>query len=73
MTTSKTTNEGEGSRTAAKAYNEATEAFVQQGKVKNASREAVTALESSEAADLKEAEQKGCSHVHEEDPRVHRG
>jgi len=52
-------NEGEGSRTAAKAYNDATHDFVEAGKVGPAAAEARRAVDSKEAAILTAAEAKG--------------
>mgnify|MGYP001144811798 CR=1 FL=1 len=52
-------NEGEGSRSAAKAYNEATRKFVSEGKPASAAREAAKALSSPEAQGLIAAEAKG--------------
>jgi curli biogenesis system outer membrane secretion channel CsgG len=48
-------NEGEGSRTAAKAYNLATTKFAKSGKVEPAARKAKAALK-SEAEDMEHAE-----------------
>ena len=52
-------NEGEGSRTAARAYNKATRAYVAAGKVAPAARVARRAFEGKEGADLRAAEAKG--------------
>ena len=52
-------NEGEGSRTAARAYNAATRAFVDAGKVDEAAAAARRAMQSPEAASLIAAEAKG--------------
>jgi hypothetical protein len=52
-------NEGEGSRTAARRYNQATEDYARSGKVEPKAREAQEALDSDEADDLYEAEQIG--------------
>ena len=53
-------NEGEGSRTAAKAYNEATTRFAKSGKVAPAAAKAKKSLSSkSEAAEMKKAEEIG--------------
>ncbi len=53
-------NEGEGSRTAAKAYNEATTRFAKSGKVAPAAAKAKKSLASKrEAAEMKKAEEIG--------------
>lgn len=61
-------NEGEGSRTAAKQYNDTTKKFVESGKVERAAKDAERAIEGDEAEELKRAEEKGRSHAkpHEE-------
>ena len=65
-------NEGEGSRTAAKEYNERTKQFVEKGEVEAKAKEASAALDRAEGEDLREAEAKGRAHAHEEDPQVRR-
>ncbi len=65
-------NEGEGSRTAAKEYNERTKQFVEKGGVEEKAKEALKALDSAEGADLRQAEKQGLAHAHGEDPQVHR-
>lgn len=52
-------NEGEGSRTAARHYDEATEEFIREGKVEPAARAAREAIEGPEAEALRRAEQEG--------------
>lgn len=52
-------NEGEGNRTAARHYNEATKKFVESGKVDSAAHEAEKAIESEEGKELRDAEAKG--------------
>lgn len=52
-------NEGEGNRTAAKVYNDATERFVKSGKVGPAAKKAEDSLGSSEAEELARAEKAG--------------
>ena len=54
-------NEGEGNRTAARHYNEATKRFVDSGKVDSAAHEAEEALASDEGNALRDAEAKGKS------------
>ncbi|HEY8126268.1 MAG TPA: hypothetical protein VIF88_12730 [Methylocystis sp.] len=65
-------NEGEGSRTAAKQYNEATRKFVESGKVDKAAKDAEEAIEGEEAEDLKRAEDEGRAHAapHEQEREI---
>ncbi len=56
-------NEGEGSRTAAKQYNEATEKFAKSGKVEPAATAAEKSLDSDEADELRRAEEEGKKHA----------
>ena len=65
-------NEGEGSRTAAKQYNEATRKFVESGKVDKAAKDAEQAIEGEEAEELKRAEDEGRSHAapHEQEREI---
>jgi hypothetical protein len=65
-------NEGEGSRTAAKQYNEATRKFVESGKVDKAAKEAEQAIEGDEAEELKRAEDEGRAHAapHEQEREI---
>jgi hypothetical protein len=65
-------NEGEGNRTAAREYNEATKRFVDSGKVPEKAEEALRAVEGSEKASLDAAERAGKSHAKGEDPQVRR-
>jgi hypothetical protein len=65
-------NEGEGSRTAAAAYNERTRRFVENEDVEAKAQEAADALGSPEGDELRKAEEKGRSRAKEEDPQVHR-
>jgi len=65
-------NEGEGSRTAARAYNKDTRAFVEQGKVERSAEDAKAAVEGKEAKALKQAEDAGKQPARERDPNVHR-
>jgi hypothetical protein len=51
--------EGEGSYSGTRDYNKRTAEFIKKGKVDKAAKEAERAMNSGEAADLKEAEQKG--------------
>jgi hypothetical protein len=65
-------NEGEGSRTAAKQYNEATRKFVESGKVDKAAKDAEQAIEGEEAEELKRAEDEGRAHAapHEQEREI---
>ena len=65
-------NEGEGSQTAARAYNEKTKQFVENQDVEAKAEEAARALEGREGDELRKAEEQGRSHAHGEDPQVHR-
>lgn len=66
-------NEGEGNRTAAKAYNKDTQEFIKSGKVDEKAREAANALDGPERRELEQAEEAGKSHTHGEDPALKRG
>ena len=65
-------NEGEGSRTAAKQYNDATRKFVESGKVDKAAKDAEQAIKGDEAEELKRAEDEGRSHAapHEQEREI---
>ena len=65
-------NEGEGNHTAAKEYNDSQQSFVQSGKVGPAAKEAAKAVDGSESAELRKAEEVGKSHSHGEDPQLKR-
>lgn len=65
-------NQGEGNQTAAKQYNEQTKQFVETQDVEAKAQEAAAAMEGDEAAELRQAEDKGRSKALEEDPQVHR-
>ena len=58
-------NEGEGNRTYAKVYNDATKRFAQSGKVERAAKEAEDSL-SRESAELRKAEEAGKKPAHHE-------
>jgi hypothetical protein len=66
---SKSPNEGEGNRTAARQYNEATREFVKSGKVDQQAEPARRAVEGSERAELEKAEKAGRDRMKEERPR----
>lgn len=51
--------EGEGSYSGTRDYNERTADFIEKGKVDKAAQDAKRAMDSGEAAELKEAEDKG--------------
>jgi uncharacterized protein (TIGR02284 family) len=70
--TGKQRNEGEGNKTAAKEYNEATTKFAHSGKVDKQAEAAAQAREGTERKDLDRAEQAGKSHAKGEDPQVSR-
>ncbi len=63
-------NEGEGSRSGAKQYNEATQRFAKSGKVGEKAREAKDAVEGDEQSELADAEAEGKRHAHGEDPAL---
>jgi len=65
-------NEGEGSQTAAKDYDERTKQFVAKEDIEARAKEAADALDGAEAEALRKAEEEGRSHSHGEDPQVHR-
>jgi hypothetical protein len=65
-------NEGEGNRTAAKAYNRDTQRFVESGRVEAKAREAQQAVDGPEGDALKRAEAEGRRHSHGEDPALKR-
>jgi hypothetical protein len=57
--TDKSKIEGEGSYSGTKAYDQATEKFIKDGKVDKAAKDARKAIDSGEAKELAEAEAKG--------------
>lgn len=62
-------NEGEGSRSAAKEYNERTRRFVENEDVEARAREAGDAIESDEEGAFDEAEQRGKDKAREFEPQ----
>lgn len=64
-------NEGEGSREAARHYNEATRDFVESGQVEEKAREAGNVSE-QEKAEMERAEREGRERAKEFDPAVKR-
>jgi hypothetical protein len=66
-------NEGEGNRTAARAYDRDQKRFAESGKVPEAARQAEQSLEDTEQRrHLEQAEREGKSHAHGEDPALKR-
>lgn len=63
-------NEGEGSRTAAKEYNERTKEFLSKEDAEAKAKEAAAALDSEEGDALRRAEEEGRAHAKDEDPQV---
>ena len=68
--TGKQRNEGEGTRTAAKEYDEAATKFAHSGKVERKAEEAARARSGPEREELDRAEQVGKSHAKGEDPQL---
>jgi hypothetical protein len=65
-------NEGEGNRTAARAYNRDQQAFVEKGGVEDAAEEAREAIEGDERAELDAARAEAKSRAKEHDPEEKR-
>jgi len=65
-------NEGEGNRTATRAYNRKAKQFAETGPVERQARKAKADLDGPEGEALREAELVGKSHSHGEDPAVKR-
>lgn len=65
-------NEGEGSKSAAKAYNKEQQDLVKSGKVPEAADKARRALDGDERDALRNAGAKGRAHAHGEDPALHK-
>ncbi len=65
-------NEGEGSRSAAAAYDDSQADFARRGDVTGQANAAKKAMDSSERDDLQKAERSGKSHSHGEDPSLYR-
>jgi hypothetical protein len=65
-------NEGEGSRTAAKDYDERTQRFVDEEDVEAKAEEAREAVEQDDEGKLSEAEKQGKEKAREFDPQVER-
>ncbi|MEA1650793.1 hypothetical protein UAJ10_17435 [Nitrospirillum sp. BR 11164] len=60
-------NEGEGNRTAARAYDKHARDFVATGQVAEKARDAADAVDGPEGCDLERAEARGKAHAREED------
>jgi len=65
-------NEGEGNRTAARAYDRDQKRFAEEGKVEEAARDAARAVDGPEGEKLRKAEEAGKSHAKGEDPALKR-
>ena len=65
-------NEGEGNRSAARAYNKGVHDFEKTGQVDRKAREAADSLSGPEGAALRQAEAEGKRHSHGEDPELNR-
>lgn len=65
-------NEGEGNKTAARRYNEATKDFAKSGQVDSKAQEAKKATEGADGDVLRRAEAEGRSHAKGEDPALKR-
>ena len=65
-------NEGEGSRTAARRYNEGQQKFAESGKLEEKAKEAQAAREGAEREELERAEKAGKERAKEEDPSLRR-
>lgn len=63
-------NEGEGSRSGARDYEQRTRHFVASGQVEKKAKEAEKAIEGKEGAALKKAEAEGKKHAKGEDPQL---
>jgi hypothetical protein len=63
-------NEGEGNKTAARRYNEATTDFAKSGQVEPAAQQAKKATEGKEGAELRKAETEGRDKAKGEDPAL---
>ncbi len=65
-------NEGEGSRTAARAYNKRTRQFVKTGRARKAAKQAEAAMDTPEGTEMREAEIKGKAAARGEDPLLYK-
>jgi len=65
-------NEGEGNKTAARHYNDATTDFAKSGKVEPKAQEAKKAIEGKEGTALRKAEDEARNHAKGEDPALKR-
>ena len=55
-------NEGEGNKTAARHYNQATTEYAKSGKAEQAAKQAEQAVEGAEGKELRQAEREGLKH-----------
>jgi len=69
---SQAANEGEGNKTADRHYRDGVKRTVESGKVEGKAKAAEKALEGSEGAELRRAEEKGKSRSHGEDPALNK-
>jgi hypothetical protein len=65
-------NEGEGSRSGARDYDERTRKFIASGQVEKKAKEAEKAVDSAEGESLRKAEAEGKRHAKGEDPKLRR-
>lgn len=65
-------NEGEGNRTAARAYNKHTRQFVKTGRARKAAKQAAAAIDTPEGTKMREAEIKGKAAARGEDPKLYK-
>jgi len=65
---SKQKNEGEGNKTAARHYNQKSQAFAKSGRVKDAAQQAAQAMDGDEREALERARREAASHAKEHDP-----
>lgn len=63
-------NEGEGSKTAGKAYNDGATRWANSGEVEESARKAAEDLAGAEGDSLRAAEEEGKSRIAEEDPAL---
>jgi len=64
-------NEGEGSRTAARAYEKHTRQFVKTGRARKSAKRAAAAIDTPEGTEMREAEIKGKAAARGEDPKLY--
>ena len=64
-------NEGEGSRSGARDYEERTRKFLDHGDASKKAKQAERALDGKEGESLRKAEEEGKRHAKGEDPKLH--